>query len=292
MERRTRPTSASRARSERGSKPNTRKASRQASEWQHEGEKREEASTSAPSAPPPEALMGPRTGSGYDERTYELVIVEQPTTGCAFGQQPLSRIPIFPALIARLRIFDREGVEVTAGDDLPFLTCQVSLLTEQGESADLVMGQSPTAQGDAEASTAPEPSTSRRRTTRRVSSRGGAAGRKTQAKAKAKAQSSGDDSFSSTDGPILAPTRMLAGDRPAHAEIYFDLDNQRRLLFIFSDVCIRLTGKYRLQLSLTRLPGSGHILPLPSVTLASAVTDLITVVERDAFQVLSKPNVP
>ncbi|KAK0525515.1 hypothetical protein OC842_005482 [Tilletia horrida] len=78
---------------------------------------------------------------------------------------------------------------------------------------------------------------------------------------------------------------MLAGDRPAHAEIYYDMDNQRRLLFIFSEICIRLAGKFRLQLTLTRLPSSGLSLPLPSFALASTVTDIITVVERDEFAI-------
>ncbi|CAD6933686.1 unnamed protein product [Tilletia controversa] len=231
-----------------------------------------------------------------NDRTYEFVVVSQPKTGCAFGDQPLSRIPISPPLVARLRIFDHEGVEVTAGDDMPFFTCQVSLLTEDGRSADLVVPRSiPTPiEDEAPAET---PSSKRRATGRMSSGRGssGTSGQTPNASGSQRTVSqsaSTSASIESSAGQGLMssftlPTRMLAGDRPAHADIYFDENKQRRLLFIFPEISVRLVGKFRFQLNLTRLPSSNA--PVPSFAFASTVTDVVTVVERNDF-VASAPD--
>lgn len=45
---------------------------------------------------------------------YELAIVQQPTVGCAFGSNALSRIPCGPPLILSLKITDGSGREVSA----------------------------------------------------------------------------------------------------------------------------------------------------------------------------------
>lgn len=44
---------------------------------------------------------------------YELIIVQAPTSGCAFGQNLLARLPCAPPLILRLRVTDgRSGREL------------------------------------------------------------------------------------------------------------------------------------------------------------------------------------
>ncbi|KAE8211501.1 hypothetical protein CF327_g4762 [Tilletia walkeri] len=292
MERRTRPARSTRALPER----KTRSSSRRVSGREVEHLQSPEASTSAPSAPPPRALMDLQLQGVQDERTYELVVVSQPKIGCAFEDQPLSRIPISPPLIARLRIFDRDGVEITAGDDLPFFTCQVSLLTEDGRSADLVRSiprltepEAPVASG----------STRRRATGRKASSP-----RKASGSSRVVSQSASTSTSTSTTvnlsgasselglpTSLSIPTRMLAGDRPAHADIYFDENNQRRLLFIFPEVSVRHVGKFRFQLNLTRLPSSSSSIPIPSFALASIVSEVFTVVERSEFNITAAEGI-
>lgn len=55
-----------------------------------------------------------------NDRRYHLRIVQQPTIGCAFGNNLLSRLAIAPPLIVQLRVTDGQDNEVDlyVADDL------------------------------------------------------------------------------------------------------------------------------------------------------------------------------
>lgn len=57
----------------------------------------------APSSHPPMDIQG---------RKYEMIILQQPTRGCAFGSNLLSRLPCAPPLIVQLKVTDEDGNEV------------------------------------------------------------------------------------------------------------------------------------------------------------------------------------
>lgn len=40
---------------------------------------------------------------------YELIIIQEPFTGCAFGSDTLARIPCEPPLVLNLRAYDEEA---------------------------------------------------------------------------------------------------------------------------------------------------------------------------------------
>ncbi|KAK0546789.1 hypothetical protein OC845_004417 [Tilletia horrida] len=204
-------------------------------------------------------------------------------------QDALSRIPVAPPLIAQLRTFDKEGVEITAGEDLPYLTCTVSLLTEHGGDANLVMASPVPSASTPER----EPSNAKgkkRASGRKSSGRHGTGrgadsrGASNQHPADAEAEASGQRGPGLSPSTASVPTRTLAGDRPAQGELYLDLDDQRRLFFIFPEVCVRLPGRFRLQIHLSRIPSSnGSDSPFANSMLTGAITDVITVVDRENF---------
>lgn len=45
-------------------------------------------------------------------RRYLLHIIQQPTTGCAFGSNLLSRLALAPPLIVQMQVIDRAGREI------------------------------------------------------------------------------------------------------------------------------------------------------------------------------------
>ncbi|OCH90994.1 hypothetical protein OBBRIDRAFT_553310 [Obba rivulosa] len=65
-------------------------------------------------------------------RSYQLEIVQHPTSSAEFGNSTLSRLPLAPPLIAQLFILDQSGQSVINEFDLPFLLAQLSLLPEHG----------------------------------------------------------------------------------------------------------------------------------------------------------------
>ncbi|PWN33433.1 uncharacterized protein FA14DRAFT_180079 [Meira miltonrushii] len=79
-----------------------------------------------------------KAGEDTDGRRYHLRIVQQPEKGCAFGSDVLSRLAIAPPLIVQIRVTDLQNNEVEIDDEIPLLTCQVNLLTEDGQNADMI----------------------------------------------------------------------------------------------------------------------------------------------------------
>ncbi|CAO1637119.1 unnamed protein product [Parajaminaea phylloscopi] len=85
------------------------------------------------------------------DRRYELVIVQSPTSGCAFGRNILGRIPCAPPLILRLQVTDaRTGRELPSTVEEPWLFCHVNLFTVGGQQADLLAPQ-PTTRSSSQA---------------------------------------------------------------------------------------------------------------------------------------------
>lgn len=83
-------------------RPSTGKGKKRADEGSDEDE---------PEAPASQRPAPPMTT--YQGRRYELIIVQEPTRGCAFGSNLLSRLPCAPPLIVQLRVTDESGNEIS-----------------------------------------------------------------------------------------------------------------------------------------------------------------------------------
>lgn len=94
---------------------------------------------------------------GTDQcRTYRITPIQQPERSSSFQGAYLSRIPLAPPLILQLDCWDAKG-EITipsvtserrvrrrkltwcSHDELPFLVCHLTLLTPEGEDANMVV---------------------------------------------------------------------------------------------------------------------------------------------------------
>ncbi|KAJ7832550.1 velvet factor, partial [Mycena olivaceomarginata] len=78
-------------------------------------------------------------------RSYQLDVVQHPQKAAEFGYANLSRLPLTPAMVARLTVRDANGKFDCTVYELPFLIAHLSLFTEN-RIAPLDMGSSVTGQ--------------------------------------------------------------------------------------------------------------------------------------------------
>ncbi|KDN35784.1 hypothetical protein K437DRAFT_230085, partial [Tilletiaria anomala UBC 951] len=172
---------------------------------------------------------------------YVLRVAQEPTTGSAFGTNMLTRLPIAPPLIFELVVTDREGKETSALDEMPFLICQVSLATEEGQMADVL---SPIESSNA-----------------RVSSTG--------------AQRA---PTASTSRLPTSPVRMMYGTLVANPQEFSDPSGYPRTYLIFPEISIRARGRFHLRATLMRLPNATTGFTTGSTPLVQATTNTFEVV--------------
>ncbi|KIJ55348.1 hypothetical protein M422DRAFT_151350 [Sphaerobolus stellatus SS14] len=61
------------------------------------------------------------------DSTYELIVVQQPSTAAEFGNHSVSRISLAPPLMVQLIVRNGSGASIPADDELPFLIAHVTL---------------------------------------------------------------------------------------------------------------------------------------------------------------------
>ncbi|PWN28742.1 hypothetical protein BDZ90DRAFT_217817, partial [Jaminaea rosea] len=210
---------------------------------------------------------------------YELVSIQEPTDGSAFGSNLLSRLPLAPPLILRLRVFDtRDGRELPSDVEGSWLLCQVQLTTESGQTADMISTSAATSgsvtsppvrrssRQIARSTAAATASSSSPPPTQAVVS--GSAGAGTAENTDA----SGPVSTSSPSGILTHPLRMLYGSLTASPQVFRSTDGPLATFFFFPEVCVRVRGRYRLRATLLRLPSSTSTTSSASAVLATIQT--------------------
>ncbi|CAO1617640.1 unnamed protein product [Jaminaea pallidilutea] len=201
-------------------------------------------SSSSAQCPPPDTLM---------RRRYELIVIQEPFTGCAFGSDTLARIPCEPPLVLNLRAYDEEAeCYVPLDDEAPWLICNLRLLAQDGAPADMLV---PSQSIQSSAATSGE-------SEGHPSSQGPAVRRASPAAAGAGA--AGSNVRTSTEEVRVASgtnspgaVRMLYGSLVANAQMLYTPEGNHRPHFIFPEVCIRSQGYFQLQANLMRLPSAG-----------------------------------
>lgn len=198
-------------------------------------------------------------------KTYHLEILQQPSLGCAFENNLLSRIGLAAPLILELQVKDANGQDVDASDELPFLICQCSLLEEDDDPADMavlppeqsVMGQSntPASSFSSSASAAGRPGD-------RISRSSG--GKAPPPRASMASSTTADSSATSVDGISAALRnttvsgapgfgRMLYGTIVTNPRTLDSADGSRKPYLLFPEISIRAVGRFKIQCQLMRL---------------------------------------
>ncbi|CAO1637645.1 unnamed protein product [Sympodiomycopsis kandeliae] len=252
------------------------------------------------------AAMNPNNG-----RRYELIVIQQPQRGCAFGSNLLSRLPCAPPLIVQLRVVDNEGNELSSDAEEPFLVCHATLLTPDGQNADLL---SPVQPGQSTPSTpvaggsGTSPSAVASQGLRRSSRRSSGAG---------SAMSSGSGSSGGGGGRGAAtPTiqrvpstavRMLYGSLaatpqkftppPSSSQAGDDSSSDpassssspssptQKTYFIFPEICVRAKGIFQLKLSLMKLPRPTELQGGLESSAGETGSDLLATTMTHTFEV-------
>ncbi|PWN38911.1 hypothetical protein IE81DRAFT_64036 [Ceraceosorus guamensis] len=195
-------------------------------------------------------------------RRYALSVVQQPSTGCAFGTNLLSRVSVSPPLILRLRVSEPDGAEVLPFDELPFMLCQLRLVTATGQPADMLspVPNQPAAP-DAEESGA-APSEPPRRPIPRAQQpsilQGSADGPAMEGSTPSPPRVPTSHSSSPAHAQSAAvPVRMLYGNMVAFGVRIPETQGQNTphgIFFVFPDISIRSRGRFRLVADLNRMP--------------------------------------
>ncbi|UZJ55147.1 hypothetical protein CBS101457_004467 [Exobasidium rhododendri] len=189
--------------------------------------------------------------SNPDHRRYLLHVLQQPITGCAFGSNLLSRLALAPPLVVQLQAIDRAGREVSIEEEMPFLVCHVHLTTDDDTPADMLSPLATSSQFSSQADIAGDrgPSTT------------------------------ASNTVDTTSTAIAHPpsVRMLYGTLVASPLQLLTIDDRPATIFVFPEISIRSRGRFRLQISLMRVP-LPTASPRVTATLANASTDPFSVV--------------
>lgn len=178
-------------------------------------------------------------------RGFHLRIIQQPTSGCAFGGNLLARLALAPPLIVQLQVLDQYGHEVEMwvsfinvkwidihlkcrSEELQSLVCHVTLLTADGQPANML---SPTI------SPRHSPYRPRRSSSRLLE---GGIGE--------------PPSPRITSTQPLNSVRMLYGTLVASPLQLNDVFQRKRVFFIFPEISVRSRGRFRLHIVLMRMP--------------------------------------
>jgi len=158
------------------------------------------------------------------DKTYHLQILQHPVTGAEHGAYPLSRLPLSPPLILRLKVSNRKGAQIAIDEEFPFFVAHLHLLNEQAVPI--------------------------------------------------------QEQHSNPSQQLLYGTLVAA------PQAFKDQAGYRGYFFVFPDVSLRLRGRYRLGISLTRL--QTNLLNTQMVggstgCLAQVVTDTFDVVTRAQY---------
>lgn len=187
--------------------------------------------TPSASSPPNARFVSLNGRSSSGSKSYRLSVLQEPKTGAAFGPYYLSRVPLAPALIVRLDVFDMTNRQLQADDEIPFFVCTIQLLDENAYPV-------------------PDPP---------------------------------DDPTNASTQP--SAQRLLYGSLVSSPYSLVDLGGQRGNFFVFPDVSVRIEGKFRLGISLSRLRdhemsliSSGYVTPV-----AQAYTDVFTVIGQSKY---------
>lgn len=131
-------------------------------------------------------------------------------------------------------------------EEMPFLVCHVSLITESGQSADLLSpASSPTR---AEEQTSASGSTSE--VSGSSSRRGGSSRRRGAATSLSPVQPPrGAESLQSA-----GPLRMLYGTLVASPQHFQDIEGQMRTFFLYPEISVRAVGRFQIRVVLMRIP--------------------------------------
>lgn len=209
---------------------------------------------------------------GFDDRRYYLRVAQQPTIGCAFGRDHLSRLAVQPPLIIQIRVTDTNDREVDFEDELPFLICGLSLVTEDGEPADTVN----------------LPSTSSMAAAARLST-GSMLDRVTAVTSARQARVTSAGSSSGATRSITTPLSTLYGTLVASPIQLPNQQRQPRTFFVFPEVSVRSCGRFRLHATVMRLalPSAAQVsssdADLRGARLASITTDAFNVVTNAQY---------
>ena len=178
-----------------------------------------------------------------------MSIAQEPTTGAAFGTNLLARLPISPLLVTELRVTNRAGKEISAYvtaasrpvrnlpltnlpyslDEMPFLICQVSLITEDHQPADVLAPANHPPSSSLPDGDARQP-------------------------ASASASATASSAPSSPPAAPASPLRTLYGTLAASPQQFASPSGYPNTYFLFPEISVRCRGRFRLRALLLRIP--------------------------------------
>lgn len=194
-------------------------------------------------------------------RNYRLDILQQPTIGCSFEHNLLSRIGLAPPLILELQVNDTNDQPVDARDELPFLVCQCTLLQSDGSPANIIMLSSePEHPIPASSSLIPNA----QRFDRRIGRASGDRRNMPRGRTFRPVDSTGSSSANTVDATsvpqtstpdLTAPSleRVLYGTTVAGPQLLESPSGSRKPYLLFPEISIRISGSFKLQCQLLRL---------------------------------------
>ncbi|PWN51323.1 hypothetical protein IE53DRAFT_342532 [Violaceomyces palustris] len=217
---------------------------------------------------PPRIFSTPPTRPGHSAlRQYHIRVSQSPELGSAYGTNLLSRLAIAPPLILELTVTNAQGEEIDAGDEMPFLVCHCSLVTDSGQPADLM---SPLA-----SSSLVQDQKREQRETHEPAAEP-ASTKEVPSSASSSATSAPPIHPSGNRQP--GPVRMLYGTLVASPQPFQGPDGRTRTYFLFPEISVRARGRFRLKLSLMRIP-------IPSAPMGSST--FLSTVSTNVFEVVS-----